>query len=133
MKIFRALIIGILIWFTGVATFIGAFFLPILENRELQSNIALFLAIGPIVWYASHGYYNSKSKTNGLLIGAIFFAISGLLDALITVPFLLAPYGATHAEFFTDPGFWLIGMIFIGVTTVFYYKRVRTNSLTQNL
>lgn len=133
MKIFRALTIGILIWFLGVVTFVTAFFLPILENRELQSNIALFMAIVPIVWFASYAYYKSGSKTHGLIIGTIFFAISGALDALITVPFLLAPYGATHAEFFTDPGFWLIGMIFIGVTTLFYYRKVQTNTQTQKL
>lgn len=133
MKIFRALTIGILIWFLGVATFVTAFFLPILENRELQSNVALVIAIVPIVWFASYAYYKSASKTNGLIIGTIFFAISGALDALITVPVLLAPYGATHAEFFTDPGFWGIGLIFIAVTTFFYYKKVHTKPQTQNL
>ena len=129
MKTFRAIIIGILIWFLGVTTFVVAFFLPLMENRELQSNIALLIAITPIVWYASYAYYKADRKTNGFIIGAVFFLTSALLDALITVPLLLAPYGATHFEFFTDPGFFIIGAIFIGTTATFFYRKVRKTQI----
>lgn len=131
MRTFRAIIIGLLIWCLGVATFLGAFFLPIMEDRALQSNIALVIAIFPIVWFASRLYYKKDQKTNGFLLGVLFFAISGILDALITVPLLLAPYGETHASFFGDPGFWGIGIIFIAVTAAYYFYNVEGKSQTQ--
>ena len=93
MKQFRIIVIGIIIWIIGVSIYTLSFYIPILEDPELQANIFLFL-------------------------------VAAVLDALITVPFLMAPYGGTHYSFFTAAGFWLIGIEFIAMSTICWYVKI---------
>ncbi len=125
MKKFRAIGIGIGIWGLGVSAFIGSFFIPLLENAQQQANLMLFLAVIPLVWYGTKLYYKSGSKTHGCKVGLTFFLVAAILDALVTVPFLVVPNGGSYQEFFLDPGFWVIGLLFIGVATMHWYLKVK--------
>ncbi len=125
MKKIRAITIGMGIWGLGVGAFVSSFFIPLLENAQLQANLVLFLAVVPLVWFGAKLYYKSGSTTQGVWVGLTFFLVAAVLDALITVPFLVAPNGGSHLEFFTDPGFWLIGLLFIGIAIVYWYLKVK--------
>lgn len=125
MKTFRAISIGIWIWALGVAAFSLAFFVPLMENVELQANLTLCLAVIPLVWYGSRVYYKKDSITHGFKVGLVFFGMAALLDALITVPFLVMPQGGDHYEFFTAPGFWLIGLEFLATATLYWKIKIR--------
>ncbi len=125
MKTFRTLAIGGLIWFLGVLAYSLSFYLPILENVEQQANLTLFFAVIPLVWSGSWLYYRKGAQTHGLATGLAFFAMAALLDALITVPVLIVPNGGSYYDFFTDPGFWVIGAEFIGTTLVYWNFKVR--------
>lgn len=125
MKYFRAISIGIIIWIIGVSVYNLSFFFPILENPVEQANIALFIAVIPLVWFGAVQYYKKDNHIPGYWIGFIFFLIAGSLDALITVPFFMIPNGGSHYEFFTDIGFWVIGLEFIGIATLYRYAKVR--------
>ena len=48
------------------------------------------------------------------------FLVAMVLDALITVPFLIMPYGGTYFSFFSDPGFWLIAVEYISVVAAYW-------------
>lgn len=48
------------------------------------------------------------------------FLVAMVLDALITVPFLIMPYGGTYLSFFSDPGFWLIAVEYISVVAAYW-------------
>ncbi|WP_345275363.1 DUF5367 family protein [Litoribaculum gwangyangense] len=128
MKLFRTIGIGIIIWILGVSIYIISFYIPILEDPELQANIFLSLGILPIVWFGTKLYYRKKSTTKGYWLGLAFFLIAAAMDALITVPYLIAPYGGTHYSFFTAISFWLIGIEFIIMTTVYWYNVVKSRS-----
>jgi hypothetical protein len=130
MKQFRILVIGIIIWIIGVSIYTLSFYIHILENPELQANIFLSLGILPVVWFGTKLYYRKKSSTNGYWLGFAFFLVAAVLDALITVPFLMAPYGGTHYSFFTAIGFWLIGLEFIITTTLYWYLKVHRKRIT---
>ncbi len=125
MKIFRAIVIGTGIWGLGVSAFVSSFLVPLMENAQQQANLVLFLAVIPLVWFGTKIYYKSGSKTQGVWVGLTFFLVAAVLDALITVPFLVVPNGGSHYEFFSDPCFWIVGLLFIGVSTLHWYLKVK--------
>ncbi|MFP4846474.1 DUF5367 family protein [Winogradskyella sp. PE311] len=124
MKQIRAIGIGIIIWIIGVSMYTVSFYILILKDPELQANIFLSLGILPAVWLGTKLYYRKKSTTKGYWLGLTFFLVAAVLDALITVPFLMAPYGGTHYSFFTTAGFWLIGIEFIAMSTIYWYVKI---------
>lgn len=132
MKTTRVITIAIIIWILGVSCFVLGTYLPFLEDKDLQANITLLVAIFPIVWFASHFYYRKDKQTSGFIIGLVFFLISGILDALVTVPLLIIPQGASYSDFFTDPGFWAIGALFVLITAAYWRLKVKPLPLTQN-
>ena len=128
MKIFRAIIIALIIWILGVSAFSLSFLVPILENAQLQANLILVCVVVPLVWFGSKLYFLTGNKAKGLWLGLTFFSVAALLDALITVPFLVIPSGGSYLEFYTDPGFWCIGLLFLGVPSLYRHLYVRPNS-----
>ena len=120
MKTLRTIGIGTLIWVLGVTLYTLSFFVPIMENVESQANLVLFLGIVPIVWLGCQLYYRNNREAHGLLLGLVFFGISGILDALITVPLLVVPNGGSYQSFFMDINFWLIGLEFILVSVLYW-------------
>lgn len=125
MKKIRVVLIGVAIWFLGVSAFTLSFSIPILEDAELQANMVLFLMVIPLVWLGTKIYFLNGVNTKGYWVGLTFFLVAAALDALITVPYLVIPNGGSYIEFYTDPGFWLIGLLFIGVAAVYGYLKVK--------
>ena len=124
MKITRTLGFGLLIWVIGVMLYALSFYVPILENAEQQANLWLSIVIIPVVWFGAKLYYKKGVTTNGILVGTVFFLIAGILDALITVPYTVLPYGGTYADFFINFGFWFIGLEFIATTSLYWFFNV---------
>ncbi|MEL6917126.1 MAG: DUF5367 family protein [Bacteroidota bacterium] len=124
MKIFRAIIIGMFIWVIGVSIYSLSFYVPVLEDLELQANIVLFTTIVPLVWFGCHIYYKKDKTIHGFLLGQTLFIIAGILDALITVPFLIIPNGGSYHSFFTDISFWLVALEFIATAMLYWFVKV---------
>lgn len=123
MKILRAISIGIIIWLIGVSIYSLSFYITLLEDAEQQANVLLFIMVIPLLWFGAKQYYKRDKHTSGHWVGLTFFLTSASLDALVTVPLLIAPYGGSHYSFFTDPVFYLIGLEFIII--VILYKDVK--------
>ena len=130
MKLTRTITIGILIWIIGVCLYASSYYVQLLENAEQQANIWLSIVIIPLVWFGARLYYGKDNGANGFKVGLVFFIISGILDALITVPFTILPYGGTYSDFFLDFGFWFIGLEFIITTTLYWYLKVNRKRIT---
>jgi hypothetical protein len=126
MKIKRLIVLGIFIWSMGILLYSLSFYLPILEDREMQANIVLFLAVIPLVWFGCRFYYKSNRQTHGYLVGQALLLIAVVLDTLITVPFFVIPNGGSHYNFFTDLGFWIIAIEFLVVAVLYWYVHVNT-------
>lgn len=125
MKTARALIIGVLVWVFGVTAFSAFYELPLLENQYAQANIGLALVVPLLVWFGSQLYYGKKRSTHGLKLGLLMLLASATLDALITVPVLIIPYGGSYASFFGSADFWLIAIEFVVVAVIYWYIKVR--------
>lgn len=130
MKTIRAILVGVAIWILAVSAYTISFYVPILEDAELQANLVLMLTVIPLVWYGAAFYYKREKTTHGFLIGIIFLLVSAFLDALITVPVFMVPNGIDHYRFFTAPGFWLIAMVFVGIVVLYYYIKIANRTLT---
>lgn len=132
MKIKRTILPGISIWIIAVLCYSISFYVPILEDLELQANIVLFLVVIPLVWMACAYYYKSQDKTHGFKVGTILLLISIGLDVLITVPLFVIPNGGSHYSFFTDPGFWIIAFEFLIVASLYWYSRIYPKTVSSN-
>lgn len=107
------LIAGSIAYLLGVSAFLGSFFVPFMSDPETQANLVLAIAIIPAAMLGARFYYRRGHETNGFVLGAAMFFIAMVLDALITVPVFIIPAGGDHISFFTDPGFWLIGVEYV--------------------
>ena len=105
-----AFLAGLIVYLIGINFFICSYYLALLEDLELQSNIILAIVIIPAAILGTRFYHHKVAKTNGLLLGITMFGIAVILDAIITVPFFIIPAGGNHYEFFTNPWFWYIAL-----------------------
>lgn len=131
MKKLRAIGIGIIIWIIGVSVFTISSYINILEDAEQQANMLLSISVIPLVWFGAEHYYKQDFNTHGYWIGQTFFLTATALDALITVPFFVVPNGGSYYQFFTDLGFWLIGLEFLAITVLYWYIKVEIKKKNQ--
>lgn len=130
MKTIRAILIGIVIWFLAVGAFTLSFFIPWLDDVELQANLFVGLALIPLTWYGAQYYYLVEQKTPGLKVGLVMLLIGVILDATVTVPFLVIPAGGSYYQFFTDLSFWIIAAEYLLVVSLYHVIKVKTRLQT---
>lgn len=118
---------AILVWTLGICFFLISYYLPILENATLQSNITLVLGIIPSACLGTYLFYK-KSFLKPSTLALIFITTAVILDALITVPVFMIPAGSSHSEFFGDPMFYTIAVEFYFV--VYYFGKHLTEKIT---
>ena len=121
-----SIICAILVWILGVSFYLLSFYVPILENPELQSNIVLVIAIIPSACLGTYLFYK-KSYIKPSVLALTFIIVTTILDALITVPVFVIPNDGSYSEFFGDPMFYTIVVEFYFI--VLYYG----NHLTKKL
>ncbi len=125
-KTLFSIVCAILVWILGVSFFLLSFYVPILENPELQSNIVLVIAIIPSACLGTYLFYK-KSYIKPSVLALTFIIVATILDALITVPVFVIPNDGSYSEFFGDPMFYTIVVEFYFI--VLYYG----NHLTKKL
>jgi len=127
----QATLSSLVVYIIGITAYVGSYFVPFMEDQELQANLVLMVALVPAVLLGTHLYYRKGYMTSGLSLGVVMFLGAMVLDATITVPFFIMPYGGNHLSFFGDPGFWLIAVEYVAVVVVyskFKLRRVTTSS-----
>lgn len=104
-------VFGTLVWVLMVSIYLLSFNFPIIENLELQSNIALVLAIIPSACLGTHLFYQ-KGQMKPSALALTFILIATLLDIIITIPVFIIPAGGSYSVFFSDPMFYIIIVMF---------------------
>ena len=120
MHIKSVIISSLLVWLLGLIAYSVSHFIPIMDDSELQANWVLAIAVIPLAGLGAHLYYRKGHQTDGFKLGIAMFLVAMLLDALITVPVFVIPDGGNHLSFFTDLGFWIIALEYIGVVVVYW-------------
>ncbi|GJM27513.1 MAG: hypothetical protein DHS20C17_01480 [Cyclobacteriaceae bacterium] len=133
INIKSAIISASIVWTLAVIAFVASYLVPIMSDPDLQANWVLSIALIPSALIGAHIYYRKGHKTNGFVLGVFMFLVAMLLDALITVPVLIMPHGGNHISFFTDPGFWLIGVELVSVVAAYWQieKAVKSTKLAK--
>ncbi len=125
MKTKRAILIGIAIWFLAVCAFTLSFYIPLMEDYELQANLFVGLALIPLTWFGANLYYRVEQKSQGIKVGLAMLLTGVILDAAVTVPFLVIPAGGSYYQFFTDISFWIIAIVYLSVVSLYHMIRVK--------
>ena len=133
MRIKRALLIGIVIWIIAILFYSISYYVPILENKDAQANLVLFVVVIPLVWLGCTFYYKKDHQTHGYLVGQTLLLTAVVLDALITVPFFIIPTGGSHYSFFTSLGFWIIALEFLLVAVLYWYAKIHSKKIVSKL
>jgi len=134
LNVKHAAISSIIVYILGILAFVGSYFIPIMNDTELQANLVLAIAIIPAAYLGAHIYYKKRHSTHGFVLGIAMFSAAIILDAAITVPLFIIPTGGSHLSFFGDPGFWLIGLEYIlAVMAYWRFKVVKTTEVATAL
>jgi hypothetical protein len=126
MKTKRAILIGVAIWFLAVCAFTLSFYIPLMEDYELQANLFVGLVLIPLAWSGAHLYYRAEQESNGIKVGLAMLLTGIILDAAVTVPFLVIPAGGSHYQFFTDISFWIIASEYLLIVSLYHIIKVKT-------
>ena len=117
-KTLLSIVYGVLVWILGLSFYLVSFYIPVLENSELQSNIVLATAIIPCASLGTYLFYK-KSYRKPSLLALTFIAVSIVLDSLITVPLFIIPNGGSFSDFFGDPMFYILVVEFYFIVLYF--------------
>jgi hypothetical protein len=115
-----ATISALIVYVIGVSAFVGSYFFPVMADADLQANWVLSIVLIPAATLGAHIYYRKGHQTNGFVLGIAMFLVAMVLDAIITVPFLIIPNGGSYVSFYTDPGFWLIAVEYTSVVAAYW-------------
>jgi hypothetical protein len=113
-----SIVCGMLVWGLGLSFYLLSFYIPILENPELQSNVVLALGIVPSACLGTYLFY-TKRYIKPSALGLTFVIVAALLDVIITVPVFVISNGGSYLEFFGTPMFYMIMVEFYVI--VFYF------------
>lgn len=127
----HAAISSAVVYVLAILAFLGSFFVPVLEDQELQANMALIIAMIPAAYFGAYLYYRRGHTASGYALGFAMFLGAIVLDAIITVPVFVIPNGGDHLSFFGDPGFWLIGFEYIMVVAGYWHAKVVRDGKTK--
>ncbi len=98
---------AVLAWTLGVSIYLLSYTLPLLENPELQANLALAIGVIPCAALCTYLFYR-RGNMAPTLLALRFVLVAALLDAIITVPVFIIPAGGSYAGFFGHPMFYII-------------------------
>ncbi len=128
---------AIIVWTLGIIAFVASYFYPVISDPDLQANWVLSIVIFPAALIGAHIYYRKGHQTNGFVLGLSMFLVTIILDAVITVPLFIMPYGGNYSSFFLDSGFWLLAVEYVSVVAAYWQiekgieqTRVRKNQET---
>ena len=114
------IISALIVYAIGITAFVGSYFFPVMSDPDLQANWVQSLIMIPAAALGAHIYYRKGHSANGFVLGILMFLVAMILDAIITVPFFIIPYGGDYVSFFTDSGFWLIAVEYISVVAAYW-------------
>lgn len=126
MATIKAVILGTCMWALGVGFYTLSYYIPFLDDLELQANLALALAIVPIAWVGAHFFYRWAPEVDGLKLSAIIILTAIFWDSVITVPLLIIPQGGSYGSFFLALGFWCIALEYALVIWSYWKFRIKT-------
>ena len=124
----RAFLAGIIVWMLIFFSFTIMGFLPELSNSpDLQNGLILLLII-PFVILANWFYYKKGNSLHGAYLGLIIIFCCLVLDAVITLPFIIIPEGGSYYDFYTDHGLVIMGLEIVVVSYLYWRMKIKSKA-----
>jgi hypothetical protein len=121
MKVKRLIITGLVMWVLILTVFIALLMLPITQGSPVLQNTVLFVLVAPIALLGAKLYYQSNDQSSGIQVGIALVAVSLIMDAIVTTPFIIIPQGGSYLEFYTSGILWLV--VAENIAIVYLYQR----------
>lgn len=118
MKTIRAIIIAGGVWTLGVTAFSISYYIPLLNDPDLQANFVLAIVLIPLTIIGTKLYYKKPVVSTPINVAVIMLLTLISLDALITVPLIMQPLGLGYSDFFISYSFWLLAIEFLIVSII---------------
>lgn len=125
MKVSRAVLSGVMIWLQIFTLFTAISFIPVLKESSYIQSIVIFAIVIPIVISGVWFYYRKEKSAKALHLALIIILTSLVLDAIITVPFIIIPEGGNYLSFFTDPNLLLLALEIVMISFAYYKFQIR--------
>ena len=113
-----SIVCGLIVWILGLSFYLLSFYVTILEDSELQSNVVSALAIIPCACLGTYLFFK-KSYMKPAALAITFVLVATILDIIITVPVFVIPNGGTYSEFFGDSMFYILVVEFYFIVLYF--------------
>lgn len=125
MNLSRAFLSGIIVWIAIFLAFTIMSFIPTLKGAETIQTFVVYLLLIPILFLGLNFYYKKGQSNNGFQVGLIIILTCLLLDALITVPFVIIPHGGDYTSFFINPLFVFMGLEILLISFGYWTTKVK--------
>lgn len=123
MNKIRAILAGALVWVFVFTSFVILGFLPIIKDSQNLQALLVCVFIIPFTIFVASIYYKNGNNNNGFVVGLKMVVTALILDALITVPFVVIPDGGSYCSFFTYPLLWVL--VIVNLSTVYFYWKLK--------
>ncbi len=118
---------GLFNWVMVFVVFIALIYFPLTQNSLLLQNLFLLLTVAISTFISATLYYKNGAVGHGLAVGAVHIALPLLMDALVTVPFILIPYGSSYDEFYTNPILLPVIAEVVLITYAYWQSKVKAS------
>ena len=130
MKTIRAILVGAFVWLFVFSAFTALSYLPGIKDSEVQQGIIVAVFLIPFAYWGASIFYKNGNNTNGLMVGLIMVITALILDAFITVPFIIIPLNGSYQSFYTNPILWIL--VSLNMATIYFYWKTIVITKPQN-
>lgn len=124
MKLFRTSIAGGIVWLLVFTTFM---ILDLAGLKVTQQNLIVAILTIAFSYIAAIWYYKKGNTTHGIIVGLMMTPIILILDAIITVPFIMMPLNIGYEDFYSDYILWVL--VVENIAVIYLYWRFKITSL----
>ena len=126
MKTIQIMAVGTFVWFLVFCSFILLGLIAGIKDSQTQQGLVVGTFIILFSYLGAHLYYKKGDTTNGLIVGIIMTTTALVLDAIITVPYIMGTTGDGYYSFYSNPLLWILASLNIAV--IYFYWKFKVNS-----
>lgn len=122
MKLVHILKAALIVWSLVFTTFM---ILDLAKLKGTQQNLIAGILTILYAYVAATWYYKKGDTSHGIIIGLLMTPIILILDAIITIPFIMMPVNIGYADFYTDYMLWVLVAENILVSYLYWQFKVK--------
>ena len=118
---------GTFVWFLVFCSFTILGLIAGIKDSQTQQGLIVGTFIILFSYLGAHLYYKNGATTNGLKVGIIMTTTALVLDAIITVPYIMGATSNGYYSFYSNPLLWILASLNIAVIYFYWKSKVNLN------